>query len=82
MPPHIDRNPIPPGKRPCPFCGRKGEKSALWIDYKDYPTLKKYTNYFGNIKKRYYTGICLRHQRMLRLAVERARFLGIIAYRK
>ena len=69
----------PPGKRSCPFCRTKG---VPWIDYKDYPTLKKYTNYFGNIKKRYYTGVCLHHQKMLKKAVERARFMGMIAYRK
>lgn len=69
----------PPRKRPCPFC-RKERKT--WVDYKEYPTLKKFTNYFGNIKKRYYTGVCLRHQKLLRQAVERARFMGILAYRK
>ena len=68
----------PPGKRPCPFC----LKGTAWIDYKDYPILKKFTNYFSSIKKRYYTGVCLRHQKMLKTAVERARFMGIIAYRK
>ena len=44
--------------------------------------MKKYTNYFGSIKKRYYTGVCLRHQKMLKTAIERARFMAIIAYRK
>ena len=76
-PPHTKNLP-PPGRRPCPFCKTKKQL----VDYKDYPLLKKFTNYFGNIKKRYYTGVCLRHQKMLRLAVERARFLAIIAYRK
>lgn len=69
----------PPGKRPCPFCKKK---AVQWIDYKDYPTLRKYVNYFGNIKKRYYTGVCLRHQRILKKAVERARFMAILVYRK
>ena len=79
MPTPQNKHLPPPGKRPCPFCKGTG---AQWIDYKDYPVLKKYTNYFGNIKKRYYTGVCLRHQKMLTTAVERARFLGILAYRK
>ena len=68
----------PPRKRSCPFCKR----SASHIDYKDYPLLKNFTDYFGNIKKRYYTGVCLRHQKRLKEAVERARFVGLIAYRK
>ncbi|TSC59166.1 MAG: 30S ribosomal protein S18 [Candidatus Peregrinibacteria bacterium Greene0416_19] len=82
------RRPDPRSKK-CPFCqpgpsgsGRAGGKGALSIDYKDYPVLKPYTDYFGNIRNRYYTGVCLRHQKMLRLAIERARFMGMIAYRK
>ncbi len=76
-PPHTQHLP-PPGKRPCPFC----KQGTLWIDYKDYSALKKFTNYFSSIKKRYYTGVCLHHQKMLKIAVERARFMGILAYRK
>jgi ribosomal protein S18 len=67
-----------PGSRPCPFC--KG--NILGISWADYPTLKNFTDYFGNIKKRYYTGACLKHQKSLHKAVERARFMGLIAFRK
>jgi len=68
----------PPGKRNCPFT-KAGVES---IDWKDYPTLRNFTDYFGNIKKRYYTGVSLRHQKMLRKAVEHARFMGLLPYRK
>lgn len=71
------RRPDPRLKK-CPFC----EKQAQYIDYKDYPTIKRFTDYFGNIQKRYYSGVCLKHQKMLRAAIERARFLAMIAYRK
>ena len=67
-----------PGQRPCPFC-KAGVTNISWADY---PTLKNFTDYFGNIKKRYYTGVCLKHQKSLRRAVERARFMGLIAFRK
>lgn len=67
-----------PRSKQCPFC----EKQAKYIDYKDYPALKPYADYFGNIRKRYYTGVCLRHQKMLRTAIERARFMAMMAYRK
>ncbi len=67
----------PRGKK-CPFC----DKNARYLDYKDYPTLKPYTDYFGNIRNRYYTGVCLKHQKMLRLGIERARFMAMLAYRK
>ena len=67
----------PRGKK-CNFC----TKHAKYIDYKDYPTMKPFVDYFGNIMKRYYTGVCLKHQKMLRTAIERARFIGFLAYRK
>ena len=67
-----------PRTKKCPFCG----KLTLYIDYKDYPTMKPFIDYFGNIMKRYYTGMCLKHQKMLKTGVERARFMGFLAYRK
>lgn len=67
-----------PREKKCPFC----EKDALYIDWKDYPTMKPFIDYFGNIRQRYYTGLCLQHQKMLRTAVERSRFMGMLAYRK
>lgn len=65
-------------QKACPF-DRTGVR---YIDYKDFPTLKPYIDYFGNIRKRYYSGLCLKHQKMLKNAVERARFMGFLAYRK
>ncbi len=62
----------------CPF-DRTGVK---YLDYKDYGTMKPFIDYFGNIRNRYYTGVCLKHQKILKNAVERARFLGMLAYRK
>ena len=67
-----------PRLKKCPFC----LKETPYFDYKDYPTLKPQLDYFGNIMKRYYTGVCLKHQKMLKTAVERARFMGMLSYRK
>ncbi len=77
--PQKQRRTDPRGKK-CPFCTAGG--GAKYIDYKDYPTIKPYVDYFGNIMKRYYTGVCLKHQKMLRTAIERARFMAFLAYRK
>ena len=60
----------------------KGGVGAKYIDYKDYPIMKPLIDYFGNIRSRYYTGTCLKHQKMLKNAIERARFMGMLAYRK
>lgn len=73
----VHRRPDPKLKK-CIFCVQK----VLWIDYKDYPTLKAFVDYFGNIRRRYYTGVCLKHQKMLKLAIERARFMAMLSYRK
>ena len=67
-----------PRTKKCPFCWKK----VPYIDYKDYPTMRPYLDYFGNIRNRYYTGVCLRHQRMLKESVERARFMAMMPYRK
>lgn len=65
-------------KKVCPFT----QKNTRYIDYKDYPTLKPFVDYFGNIRKRYYTGVSLKYQKQLKVAIERARFMGFLAYRK
>ena len=67
-----------PRLKKCQFC----DKGAKYIDYKDYPTIKPFIDYFGNIRQRYYTGTCIKHQKLLKTAVERARFMGMLAYRK
>ena len=67
-----------PRLKKCPFC----DKNAQYIDWKDYPTMKPFIDYFGNIRQRYYTGVCLKHQKMLKTSVERARFMGMLSYRK
>lgn len=79
MPPsHKQQNRSDPRLKKCTFC----EKNAQYIDWKDYPVLKPFVDYFGNIRAKYYTGVCLKHQKRMRNAIERARFMGMLAYRK
>ena len=78
MPQHKNQHRGDPRFKKCPFC----EHNALYIDWKDYPTMKPFIDYFGNIRNRYYTGVCLKHQKLLKNSVERARFMGMLAYRK
>ncbi|MAE68522.1 30S ribosomal protein S18 [bacterium] len=67
-----------PRHKKCEFCS----KEIAYIDYKDYPAMRPFIDYFGNIMNRYYSGICLKHQKMLKNSVERARFMGMLSYRK
>ncbi|GMQ95419.1 MAG: 30S ribosomal protein S18 [Patescibacteria group bacterium] len=51
-----------------------------YIDYKDTELFKKALNPHSRIIKRKRTGVCAKHQRMLALAIKRARFMGLIPY--
>jgi small subunit ribosomal protein S18 len=66
----------PLGKRRCTFCSNQIEG----IDYKDVRNLKKFVNGFMKIKSRYYTGVCLQHQKKLALSVKRARLMALIPF--
>ena len=64
------------GKRRCTFCTNQMSK----IDYKDVPTLKHFTDGFQKIKNRYYSGVCLNHQRKLAQAIKRARHVALLPF--
>jgi small subunit ribosomal protein S18 len=50
------------------------------MDYKDYEMLERYINEFGRIRPRRQTGTCARHQRLLAVAVKRARHLALLPF--
>ena len=66
----------PLGKRRCAFCTNQ----MKYIDYKDIKTLKYFINGFQKIKPRYYSGVCLRHQKMLSKSVKRSREMGLLPF--
>lgn len=63
-------------KKKCSFC----EYKIPYIDYKNVTTLRDYMNYYSKIKPRYYSGNCLRHQKMLSKAVKKARVMALLPY--
>ena len=63
-------------KRICNFCVDKMKR----IDYKDVPKLKKYVTERGKLLPRRISGNCARHQRMLTLAIKRARNIALLPY--
>ncbi|MFZ5645054.1 MAG: 30S ribosomal protein S18 [Bacillota bacterium] len=63
-------------KRVCVFCVDKQEG----IDYKDIPRLKKFVTERGKILPRRISGNCARHQRMLTLAIKRARNIALLPF--
>lgn len=60
----------------CRFCADK----SLKIDYKDPRALRYFTTERGKIIPRRISGNCARHQRMLTLAIKRARNIALLPF--
>jgi len=60
----------------CRFCRDKIDQ----VDYKDVAALSKLTTQQGKIFSRKRSGNCARHQRSIKRAIKRARFLSLIPY--
>ncbi len=58
----------------CRLC----ENKVNYIDFKDGDLLKRFQTEKGRILSRRITGTCLRHQKMLSTAVQRARIISIV----
>jgi small subunit ribosomal protein S18 len=63
-------------KKKCPLC----QQGVLHVDYKNVELLKKFLSHSGKILPRRTTGCCNKHQRMVMIAIKRARYLGLIPY--
>jgi len=63
-------------KRVCSFCIDKVNS----IDYKDVPRLKKYVTERGKILPRRVSGNCAWHQRILTVAIKRARVMALVPF--
>lgn len=62
-------------KKVCKFCIQK-----LKIDYKDADTLRRFITERGKILPRRITGTCAKHQRVLALAIKRARMIALLPF--
>jgi len=65
-----------PRRKVCPFCADKTEV----IDYKDSVKLSRYISTRGKISPRRKTGVCAKHQRLVAVAIKRARHLALLPY--
>ena len=75
-----DRERGPGGRRPrrkvCVFCVDK----VKHIDYKDVGRIRRYISERGKIDPRRKIGTCAKHQRMLTIALKRARHMALLPY--
>jgi small subunit ribosomal protein S18 len=63
-------------RKVCKFCA----DSSLVIDYKDPRTLRYFTTERGKITPRRISGNCAKHQRVLTLAIKRARNMALLPF--
>ena len=64
--------------KPCTFC----KENAKYVDYKNIKVLNKFITKYAKIVPRYYSGVCLKHQKQLSRAVKRARVMALIPFVK
>ncbi len=62
----------------CRLC----EMKIDYVDYKDVKLLKEFLNEKGKIIPRRISGNCAKHQRMVKIAIKRARQMGLLPYLK
>jgi small subunit ribosomal protein S18 len=63
-------------RRVCAFCA---DKNAV-IDYKEPARMRRYVSDRGKIEPRRKTGTCAKHQRLLTIALKRARHLALLPF--
>lgn len=66
----------PMRKKKCKFCLDR----VTHIDYKDERRIRRFMTDRGKITPRRITGTCAKHQRMLAVAVKRARVIALVPY--
>ncbi|MCK5460506.1 30S ribosomal protein S18 [Candidatus Gracilibacteria bacterium] len=62
-----------PKKFICTFC-----KNTQSPNYKDPKTLAQFITYYRSIQSRFYTGVCLKHQKKLATEIKKARIMGLL----
>lgn len=62
----------------CPIC----EEHSQYVDYKNLKVLTPYITKYAKIVPKYYSGVCLRHQKMLATAIKRARYMALLPFVK
>lgn len=63
-------------KKICRFCAEHVD----YIDYKDVKLLQRFLSSYGKIESRKRTGSCLKHQRLLAVALKRSRHLALLPF--
>lgn len=62
--------------RKCQFCINQ----INYVDYKNVNLIRKYISQYKKIVPKYYSGNCLKHQKILARAVKNARLMALIPF--
>ncbi|KPA17527.1 Ribosomal protein S18 [Candidatus Magnetomorum sp. HK-1] len=63
-------------KKFCYMCTNKKDS----LDYKEVVALRKFVSERGKIQPRRLTGACAKHQRVIKVAIQKARAIGLLPY--
>ena len=58
----------------------KNRTDVPYFDYKDFKTLLRYVNVYGQIESRKKTGLTETQQRRLSIAIKRARHIALVPF--
>ena len=58
----------------------KHKTDVAYFDYKDFKTLQRYVNQYGQIESRKKTGLSESQQRRLAIAIKRARHIALLPF--
>lgn len=58
----------------------KHRTDVAYFDYKDFKTLQRYVNMYGQIESRKKTGLTESEQRRLSIAIKRARHISLLPF--
>jgi small subunit ribosomal protein S18 len=58
----------------------KHKTDVAFFDYKDFKTLQRYVNMYGQIESRKKTGLTESQQRRLAIAIKRARHIALVPF--
>ena len=59
---------------------RMKQPDVDYFDYKDFKTLQRYVNVYGQIESRRKTGLSAKQQRELATAIKRARHIALLPF--
>ena len=59
---------------------KQDNRKITFFDYKDFKTLQRFMNQYGQIESQYKTGLSAKQQRALSTAVKRSRHIALLPF--